>query len=167
MHSLISAETAKRNIDAAEEILNKCFGMLMDIKHASDTLGDAIMNFQPLLADCLYDFNRKPFLPSRFPTQTMPRRQNAANHFVHGQGSIPHPFDVFHSKYADRTRCCRSIRILFFRYFFRFQACLRRRCSRVRRLGSAVCAASAASWMACCISSSCAQTGSPSPCRLR
>ena len=55
MHSLISEETVKRNIDAAEETLNKCFGMLMDIKHASDTLGDAVMNFQPLLADCLYD----------------------------------------------------------------------------------------------------------------
>ena len=55
MYSLISEETVKRNIDAAEEILNKCFGMLMEIKHASDTLGDAIMNFQLLLADCLYD----------------------------------------------------------------------------------------------------------------
>jgi len=55
MHSLSSEETVKRNIDVAEEILNKCFGMLMDIKHASDALGDAIMNFQPLLADCLYD----------------------------------------------------------------------------------------------------------------
>lgn len=55
MHSLISEEKVKRNIDAAEEILNKCFSMLMEIKHASDTLGDTIMNFQPLLADCLYD----------------------------------------------------------------------------------------------------------------
>ena len=55
MYSLISEEAVKRNIDAAEETLNKCFGMLMDIKHASDTLGDAVMNFQPLLADCLYD----------------------------------------------------------------------------------------------------------------
>jgi hypothetical protein len=55
MHSLISEEAVKRNIDAAEETLNKCFGMLMDIKHASDTLGDAVINFQPLLAGCLYD----------------------------------------------------------------------------------------------------------------
>lgn len=54
MHPLISKETVKQNIDIAEEALNKCFNMLMDIKHSSDSLGDALMNFQPLLADCLY-----------------------------------------------------------------------------------------------------------------
>lgn len=55
MYTLISEDTVKRNIDTAEETLNNCFNMLIDIKHATDTLGDAILNFQPLLADCLYD----------------------------------------------------------------------------------------------------------------
>ena len=55
MPELSTKETVKSIVDQAEETLNKCFNMLMDIKHASDTLGDAIMNFQPLLADCLYD----------------------------------------------------------------------------------------------------------------
>lgn len=55
MYTLISEETVKRNIDTADATLNNCFSMLIDIKHATDTLGDAIINFQPLLADCLYD----------------------------------------------------------------------------------------------------------------
>ena len=55
MPELITKEKVNSIIDTAEETLNKCFGMLMDIKHASDALGNAIMNFQPLLADCLYE----------------------------------------------------------------------------------------------------------------
>lgn len=55
VYTLISMETVKENIDTAEGTLSKCFGMLMDIKNGTDALGDAIMNFQPLLADCLYE----------------------------------------------------------------------------------------------------------------
>lgn len=55
MCTLISMETVKEKIDTAEETLHKCFSMLMDIKNATDALGDAIMDFQPLLSDCLYE----------------------------------------------------------------------------------------------------------------
>lgn len=55
MYALFSEKEVKRNIDIAEETLNRCFKMLMDIKHASGALGNGIMNFQPLLAECLYD----------------------------------------------------------------------------------------------------------------
>ena len=55
MSNLITKEQVNTIIDTAEETLNKCFNMLMDIKHASNALGDALMNFQPSLSDCLYE----------------------------------------------------------------------------------------------------------------
>ena len=58
MVELITKERVNSIIDATEETLNKCFGMLMDMKHASDAFGDALMNFQPILAECLYETMR-------------------------------------------------------------------------------------------------------------
>lgn len=55
MLELISEEKVRKVVDTAEETLNKCFDMLVEIRNASETLGDAIVNFQPILATCLYE----------------------------------------------------------------------------------------------------------------
>lgn len=55
MKELITKEKVKEKINNANDILNKCFNMLMDIKHARDNLLDSLLNFQPLLAECLYE----------------------------------------------------------------------------------------------------------------
>lgn len=55
MYDLISEEKVKKVVDTAEEALNKCFDMLIDIKRSSEAFGDAITNFQPTLATCLYE----------------------------------------------------------------------------------------------------------------
>ena len=55
MKELITKEKVKEKIDNANMILNQCFNMLMDIKHARNNLLDSMLNFQPLLAECLYE----------------------------------------------------------------------------------------------------------------
>lgn len=55
MIELITYQKAKLTIDRAEETLKKCFDMLMSIKHPSEALGDSLINFQPILSDCLYE----------------------------------------------------------------------------------------------------------------
>lgn len=53
MDLIVAEETVKEKVNLAESILDKCFNMLLDIKHATESLGKAIVEFQPLLADCL------------------------------------------------------------------------------------------------------------------
>lgn len=55
MYTLISLQTAKETINEAEKSLSKCFDMLIDIKNGTNLIKDALLNFQPLLADCLYE----------------------------------------------------------------------------------------------------------------
>lgn len=55
MKELITKEKVKEKTNNANDILYKCFNMLMDIKHARDNLLDSLLNFQPLLAECLYE----------------------------------------------------------------------------------------------------------------
>ena len=55
MLELISEEKVRKVVNTAEETLNKCFDMLVEIRNASEALGDAIVNFQPILATCLYE----------------------------------------------------------------------------------------------------------------
>lgn len=55
MYELISEEKVRKVVDTAEETLNKCFDMLIEIKKSSEVFGDAIINFQPTLATCLYE----------------------------------------------------------------------------------------------------------------
>lgn len=55
MKELITKEKVKEKIDNANMILNQCFNMLMDIKRARNNLLDSMLNFQPLLAECLYE----------------------------------------------------------------------------------------------------------------
>ena len=55
MFELISEEKVRKIVDTAEETLNKCFDMLIEIKNSSKTFGDAVINFQPTLATCLYE----------------------------------------------------------------------------------------------------------------
>lgn len=52
---LITKDDVKCIIDSAEKILYKCFEMLLSLKHARDDLGNIILNFQPKLAECLYN----------------------------------------------------------------------------------------------------------------
>lgn len=51
---MISDEEIKVGIDVAEKMLLKCFDRLLVLKHADGDLTDAILEFQPQLADCLY-----------------------------------------------------------------------------------------------------------------
>lgn len=55
MEKFISEEIVKDKVMSAEMVLDRCFSMLLDIKHANESLGNAIMEFQPVLADCLFD----------------------------------------------------------------------------------------------------------------
>lgn len=52
---LISSKTVKEKIDSAEIVLQECFDMLLDFKHARNNLGHALTSFQPKLAECLYE----------------------------------------------------------------------------------------------------------------
>lgn len=55
MEKFISEETVKNRVESAEVVLDRCFSMLLDIKHANESLGNAITEFQPTLADCLFN----------------------------------------------------------------------------------------------------------------
>ena len=50
----------KEKIMTAEAVLEQCFTMLLDIKYATEALGNAIIEFQPLLGDCLF-FGGHPY----------------------------------------------------------------------------------------------------------
>ena len=54
MKELISRTTVQQKINEAEIILRKCFDYLVSIKRSKDNSVDAVINFQPKLADCLY-----------------------------------------------------------------------------------------------------------------
>ena len=48
-------ETVKNKIDTAEVILKECFDMLLEFKQGEGNFGAILYDFQPKLADCLYD----------------------------------------------------------------------------------------------------------------
>ena len=48
-------ETVKNKIDSAEVILKECFDMLLEFKQGEGNFGAILYDFQPKLADCLYD----------------------------------------------------------------------------------------------------------------
>lgn len=54
MYHIIQDEAVKEKIMTAEAVLEQCFTMLLDIKYATEALGNAIIEFQPLLGDCLF-----------------------------------------------------------------------------------------------------------------
>lgn len=54
MISIITKELVKKEVSSAETILNECFDMLLDFKHARGNLDEILKNFQPKLAECLY-----------------------------------------------------------------------------------------------------------------
>ena len=54
-YTCISADEVKAKFDAAEKTLNECFDMLMDFRYGRNDLGNAILKFQPLLAECLFE----------------------------------------------------------------------------------------------------------------
>lgn len=54
-YSCISVEEVRTIIEKAEKVLNDCFDMLIDFRHGRGDIGNVILNFQPLLAECLYD----------------------------------------------------------------------------------------------------------------
>lgn len=54
----ISADEVKATIEKAEKALNDCFDMLIDFRYGRNGLGNAILKFQPLLAECLFDLMR-------------------------------------------------------------------------------------------------------------
>ena len=54
-YSCISASEVRERINAADKTLNSCFDMLMDFRHGRDGLEKTIQDFQPTLAECLYE----------------------------------------------------------------------------------------------------------------
>lgn len=54
MDSLILEKDVKKKIDEAEEVLLKSFERLLTLKHANGDIEDAVLKFQPELAECLY-----------------------------------------------------------------------------------------------------------------
>ena len=52
---LISENEVKDVIDRAEKSFNECFDMLLDFRHARDSMINAFREFQPKLAECLYN----------------------------------------------------------------------------------------------------------------
>lgn len=52
---MITENEVKAKIDAAEEILIRSFQRLLVLKHGEGDIEDAILRFQPELAECLYD----------------------------------------------------------------------------------------------------------------
>ena len=52
---LIKEEVVRRVISDAEKTFITCFNMLLNNKHATENMGDSILRFQPLLAECLYN----------------------------------------------------------------------------------------------------------------
>lgn len=62
MDGLILEKDVKREIDEAEAVLLKSFERLLILKHTSGDIEDAVLKFQPELAECLYhlmEFYRK------------------------------------------------------------------------------------------------------------
>ncbi len=55
LREIISETDAKNVIEDAENTFNKCFDILVNIKHASKMSNELILDFQPLLAECLYE----------------------------------------------------------------------------------------------------------------
>ena len=51
----ICVDVVREKIDCAEKILHECFNMLLDFKHARGDIDNILTNFQPKLAECLYD----------------------------------------------------------------------------------------------------------------
>ena len=55
MIELFSKETVKTEIDLAEKTLRKCFDMLIEFRHGRGDIGVVLNEFQPMLAECLYE----------------------------------------------------------------------------------------------------------------
>lgn len=55
MFEIITKDIVKEKVLSAETILDECFEMLLDFKHSRGELGNILANFQPKLAECLYD----------------------------------------------------------------------------------------------------------------
>lgn len=51
----ISEDEVRKKIEESELELNECFEMLIDFRYGRNDLGNVILNFQPLLAECLFD----------------------------------------------------------------------------------------------------------------
>lgn len=54
MEKLISRIIVQQKINDAEAVLQECFSYLVSIKRSKDNAVEAVLNFQPKLADCLY-----------------------------------------------------------------------------------------------------------------
>lgn len=54
-YTCISADEVKAKIDKANKTLNDCFDMLLDFRYCRNDFGNAILMFQPLLAECLFE----------------------------------------------------------------------------------------------------------------
>ena len=54
-YNCISATEVRTTIEKAEKTLNDCFDMVMGFRHNRGDIGNVILKFQPLLAECLYD----------------------------------------------------------------------------------------------------------------
>ncbi len=57
-YTCISADEVRTTIEKAEKTLNECFDMLLDFRYGRNDFGNAILKFQPLLAECLLDLMR-------------------------------------------------------------------------------------------------------------
>lgn len=51
----ISEDNVKKVLDSADKSLHECFDMLMQFRHATKDLNKAILQFQPLLAETLFN----------------------------------------------------------------------------------------------------------------
>lgn len=54
-YKCISVEEVRTVIEKAEKALDECFDMLMDFRYCRNNLENAIIKFQPSLAECLFD----------------------------------------------------------------------------------------------------------------
>lgn len=54
-YTCISEDEVKVKIGEADKTLNECFDMLLDFRYGRNDLGNAILKFQPLLAECLFE----------------------------------------------------------------------------------------------------------------
>ena len=52
---LLRKESVRTEIDKAETILRECFDMLIEFRHGRGDIGAILNDFQPKLAECLYE----------------------------------------------------------------------------------------------------------------
>ena len=100
---MISVENIKSKINDAEKILTVCFDMLLNFRKGKGDLGNVILNFQPTLAECLYDL-----MKTYQELQTEKRKliSNKSNYASSKFSAIMTENAKLSKVVKERQRCC-------------------------------------------------------------